>query len=378
MSSIKSQLQRQMVKNQKRHREAHQKIDLEETETFKVIKINKIETNPFQPRLFFSQESIDVLAKSIEMEGMFQPIVVRPNGVRGFQLVCGERRLRACVQLGLTEIKAMISPKSDLESARSALEENLIRENLSDFEVAESIHKIYLMMCEKEGAEVSKSELATACQLSRPALYRYLSFSHLPDYVRLRLKKNPKVLSGTVAQKLEKFLKESLKESGGDDESLAQQEEVVLEILDRVEGGELSQGKIVSELERVLCLDEECEDDLKDAEGQVEVSDESKRGSERLNQKSPSTAATASASASTSSLSTSSPSASPQEKTKKGERSTDFNGLTKSFNRRGRRVGSIRVEDGQVKIHMDTQAFSYEQINEVREMIDGFLKKKRR
>ena len=99
------------------------------------ILIDRIEVNPFQPRESFDPESVHELAESIRSEGLLQPIVVRRVG-DSFQLVAGERRLRACQSLKLKSVAARIVEASDTSSATMSLIENLQREGLNPIEEA--------------------------------------------------------------------------------------------------------------------------------------------------------------------------------------------------------------------------------------------------
>lgn len=105
------------------------------------IPISRIRPNPKQPRKNFSLESLEELANSIKVHGIIQPIVVRViEG--GYELVAGERRLRASKIAGLTEIKAIIEDFTDKQIAEIALIENLQREDLNPIEEAEAYHQL--------------------------------------------------------------------------------------------------------------------------------------------------------------------------------------------------------------------------------------------
>lgn len=99
------------------------------------IPVDCIEVNPFQPRESFNPERVRELAESIRSEGLLQPIVVRQIG-DNFQLVSGERRLRACQSLKLKTVAARIVEASDASSATMSLIENLQREGLNSIEEA--------------------------------------------------------------------------------------------------------------------------------------------------------------------------------------------------------------------------------------------------
>lgn len=205
MVSKRDLLMKRLNENQRAHQVSAQAADVEERETIEMISVDRVQVNPFQPRLAFGDEALQSLTESIRAEGLLQPIMVRPNGARGYQLICGERRLRAIRALGHTHVRAVIATKSDLQSATSALSENLKRADLSDFEISEAVSAIEALMRDAQG-EVSKEALRKAVGLSRAALYRALSFQTLPESVRARLKSEPALLSGTVAEELKKSI----------------------------------------------------------------------------------------------------------------------------------------------------------------------------
>lgn len=74
------------------------------SEQLKTLSISEIYPNPFQPRLKFSDEELVELSQSISENGLIQPIIVRKSDIIGYELIAGERRLRACKRLGMTEI----------------------------------------------------------------------------------------------------------------------------------------------------------------------------------------------------------------------------------------------------------------------------------
>ena len=159
--SVRAKLQAQLAERQSRHQRAREIDTLggEEQALPRMIPIEDISENPFQPRISFDEEALQQLAESIREEGLLQPLVLRPNGIRGYQLIAGERRLRACRLLQLSEVPALVSGRSDLESARSALSENLQRASLSDLEVSRSILQIQ-SLAEKSKGPLSRSALA--------------------------------------------------------------------------------------------------------------------------------------------------------------------------------------------------------------------------
>jgi ParB family chromosome partitioning protein len=100
------------------------------------IPLDRIESNPDQPRVTFVQETIDELAASIREHGVLQPILVRPLRPGTFQLVAGERRWRASRQAGLDTIPALVEELDDETAMEIAIIENLQREDLSPLDEA--------------------------------------------------------------------------------------------------------------------------------------------------------------------------------------------------------------------------------------------------
>ena len=100
------------------------------------IKLEAIEVNPFQPRSDFNQQALEELASSIKVHGVIQPITVRKISDKKYQLISGERRLRASKMAGLNEIPAYVRTANDQEVVEMALIENIQREDLNAMEVA--------------------------------------------------------------------------------------------------------------------------------------------------------------------------------------------------------------------------------------------------
>ena len=136
-----------------------------------------IETNPDQPRQIFTEESLSELAESIRRHGILQPLSVRRTAT-GYQLIAGERRLRAGVQAGLTEVPCLLMRLDDQESGVVSLVENLQRQDLSYIETAQGIQTLmarYAMSQEQVARLLGKSQSAIANKLrllqhSKPVL----------------------------------------------------------------------------------------------------------------------------------------------------------------------------------------------------------------
>lgn len=131
--------------------------------TVQKINIDKILLNPNQPRTHFNEQQIIELANSIKENGLIQPIVVRKTQ-DGFELVAGERRLRACQYLRLMEIDAIVQNYSIQQSAQIAIIENIQRENLSPIEEALAYEKLLSLY------QMSQVELAQSLGKSQSML----------------------------------------------------------------------------------------------------------------------------------------------------------------------------------------------------------------
>ena len=100
------------------------------------IPISRIESNPYQPRTHFDEESLKELATSIKEQGIIQPITVRLSDNNNFQLISGERRLKASITAGLENIPAYIRTASDHAVLEMALVENIQRRDLNPIEIS--------------------------------------------------------------------------------------------------------------------------------------------------------------------------------------------------------------------------------------------------
>jgi ParB family chromosome partitioning protein len=131
--------------------------------------VGAIGPNPRQPRTTFHDASLDALAVSIREVGVLQPIVVR-RGDTGFEVIAGERRLRAAKAAGLATIPAVVRESDDTESLREALIENIHREDLNPIELAEAFRELL------EELELKQETLAERLGVSR---------SHVANTIRL-------------------------------------------------------------------------------------------------------------------------------------------------------------------------------------------------
>jgi len=141
------------------------------------IKLNKIIPNKNQPRLDFYDDSIKGLAESIKQNGLLQPITVRKNGDK-FELIAGERRYRASLLNGASDIEAIIMESTDDESANLALVENLQREDLNAIEQAMAMRRIMTA----EG--LTQNELAQRLGYRQSTVANKLRLLKLPEYIK--------------------------------------------------------------------------------------------------------------------------------------------------------------------------------------------------
>ena len=147
------------------------------------ISLDAISANPQQPRREFRQEQLDELTHSIREFGVFQPIVVRPRGgsaaqATEFELVMGERRLRAARAAGLSSIPAVVRDTADEQMLRDALLENLHRADLNPLEEASA----YQQLLDDFGT--TQQELADRLGRSRPQVTNTLRLLKLPESVQ--------------------------------------------------------------------------------------------------------------------------------------------------------------------------------------------------
>lgn len=208
---------------------AQQRIqELESASDKLMLPVSAIQPNPWQPRKIFSDEGLASLAESIREVGLVEPVVVR-RADNGYQLIAGERRLRAHVLLHEEEIRASVIDCSDQDMAVLALVENVGREDLTDYEIGQSLRR-----AEREFP--TRTRMAEALGMSRKGLYRFLAFEKLPDFVRRDLDLNPRLLGGSAADEIVS----AIKKHG------AQGLKAARELWPAVVAGTLDQGKLAA------------------------------------------------------------------------------------------------------------------------------------
>ncbi len=140
-----------------------------------------LERNPRQPRDVFDEEEIDQLATSLLDVGMLQPLVVRPLGSDRYELVAGERRMRAAIAAGLPTVPAIVRATEDADLLKEALVENIHRVQLNPLEEAAA----YQQLLEDFG--VTQEELASRLGRSRPTISNTIRLLSLPPGVQRRI-----------------------------------------------------------------------------------------------------------------------------------------------------------------------------------------------
>ncbi|NJL75353.1 MAG: ParB/RepB/Spo0J family partition protein, partial [Saprospiraceae bacterium] len=161
------------------------------------IPIHEIEVNPFQPRKDFDEEALQELADSIKTYGLIQPITLRRLDRNTYQLISGERRLRASKKAGLAEIPAYVRIANDEEMLEMALVENIQRENLNAIEIASTYQRLI------EEFNLTHEKLSDRVGKRRSTVTNYLNLLKLPPANSTRLERmekslrdNAKVLNG--------------------------------------------------------------------------------------------------------------------------------------------------------------------------------------
>ncbi len=148
------------------------------------INISKIETNPYQPRSEFDAKELDELSQSIKVHGLIQAITVRSLGGDQYQLISGERRLRASKMAGLEKVPAFIRVADDQAMLEMALIENIQRSNLNAIEVAISYQRLM------EECDLTHEELSHRMGKNRSTITNYVRLLKLPPQIQTSIKGN--------------------------------------------------------------------------------------------------------------------------------------------------------------------------------------------
>ena len=142
-----------------------------------MIPLSELRSNPYQPRKIFDETALEELASSIKEHGVFQTIIVKKS-IKGYEIIAGERRVKASLMAGNTEIPAIIRDFNDTQMMEIALLENLQRENLTSIEEATAYKKL------QETLSLTQEELAKRLGKSRSHITNMLGLLNLPDKIQ--------------------------------------------------------------------------------------------------------------------------------------------------------------------------------------------------
>ena len=175
------------------------------------ISISKIKTNQYQPRTTFDEKKLQELSESIKKHGVVQPILVREEG-SGFELVAGERRMRASKLAGLKKIPAVITKATDIQSLEIAILENVQREDLNPLEVSRGYQRL------KDEFGYTQEQVAKSVGKPRSSIANSLRLLTLSPKIQSELEKgsltegHAKVLLGIDTAQANTLLETILKE----------------------------------------------------------------------------------------------------------------------------------------------------------------------
>lgn len=141
------------------------------------ISIHEIMPNVNQPRKTFSEEKIEELAESIQEHGIIQPIVVRKK-TKGYEIVAGERRWRAAMKAGLSEVPCLLRELTDEQNMLIAIIENMQREDLNPIEEAEGLNQMI------HSFDMTQEQVSKSVGKSRPYIANSLRLLKLPEYIQ--------------------------------------------------------------------------------------------------------------------------------------------------------------------------------------------------
>lgn len=207
------------------------KLQTHLNEIFQEVEISKIQFNPYQPRKSFEDKNLDELAESIKANGVIQPITLRKVG-NEYQLISGERRIRAALKAGLTKVPAfIINVDEDFRLLEIAIIENIQREDLNPIELANGLKKL------SEEFHLTQEEIAKRVGKDRSTITNLIRLLKLPISVQDSLRKgeittgHAKVLLSLnddeiIKQVWKKIIEEKL--------SVRETEKVVAKILEKL------------------------------------------------------------------------------------------------------------------------------------------------
>ena len=158
---------------------------MEDTSKEEIVEIplNELRSNPYQPRKVFDEDALKELSASIKEHGVFQPIIAKKS-IKGYEIIAGERRVKASIMAGLEKIPAIIRDFSDQDMMEIALLENLQRENLNALEEAMAYKKLL------DELSLTQEELAKRLGKSRSHITNMIGLLTLPNEVKDEISSN--------------------------------------------------------------------------------------------------------------------------------------------------------------------------------------------
>ncbi len=147
--------------------------------------VRLIRPNPFQPRIRFPREELDELSRSILEQGILQPLIVR-KAETGYELIAGERRLRAAKMAGISEVPVVVKNVSDGKLLEISIIENIQRQDLNALEEAEAYNRLM------DEFHLTQEDVAVRVGKSRPAIANFLRLRQLPEQIK------SSILDGTL------------------------------------------------------------------------------------------------------------------------------------------------------------------------------------
>jgi ParB family chromosome partitioning protein len=162
--------------------EQQKEVVRELSHTVAMIPVSQIEVNPYQPRKDFDEEALEELAQSLKTHGLIQPITVRRLSGKEYQLISGERRLRASRIAGLTEVPAYVRIANDQEMLEMALVENIQREDLNPIEISITYQRLI------DECSLTHENLGDRVGKKRSTVTNFLGLLKLPPQIQQALK----------------------------------------------------------------------------------------------------------------------------------------------------------------------------------------------
>ena len=166
--------------------------------SYSLVSIGDLNSNRFQPRIYFDEKKIDELSQSIKKNGLIQPIAVRPNKTGGYEIIAGERRWLAAQKAGLHEVPVIILNLSDTQSLELSIVENIQREDLNSIEEAKGYEKLINQF------KYDHEKLSEFMGKSRSHISNTLRLLSLPEQV-IKMVEEAKLTAGQVRPLVGRF-----------------------------------------------------------------------------------------------------------------------------------------------------------------------------